>query len=312
MTTSLLELSAQVKSCDQSLARKVALFGLPGSGKTHLAATIARVPSIKKVHWFDLENGIETIIFAVDSKGEPLLTSEELAKIQVYRISDDKEKPRAAETLLKAFTSHSGVKLCQEHGIVNCSQCATTLVPFNLFTMDETEAIVIDSGSQLADSVIHLSQLLNPTLKHLKLHYGNFTNDMGAIVSGIQAARCHIIMCTHEQEITKEVQVSNTTTEEKILSIVPMCGSRNFSRKVGKYFGYKIYTYVNGASYRATCKIGKMDKVMVSYRRPVSFEGTADPSLEVLFASEEEAKKQEAVKETAKPKVGIPTISISK
>ena len=88
-----------------------------------------------------------------------------------------------------------------------------------------------------------------------------------------------------------------------------MCGSRPFSDRIGKFFGYKMYTYLNGSTYRATVKPDKISKVLVSCRRPVSFEGDVDPSLEKLFLSEEEAAKQEA-EQSAKIEAGRPVIRI--
>lgn len=305
MTNSLLELARAVKSCEETFSRKVILFGNPGSGKTHIAATIAKVPSIKRVFWFDVENGIETLIYAKTSQGQPLLTDEEMSKIIPIRIRDTAELPRAAETILKAFTSTKGVILNSKEGKVDPKGD----IPFNLFTLTDEDVVVIDTLGQVADSVVALVKNQHSDIQSIQRIFGIVNPDLGAILSGIQATKANVIACTHVLDITKDVTVGKNQVEQKLLRSVPMCGSRPFSDRVGKFFGYKIYTYVNGSTFRATVKPDKISKVLVSSRRPISFEGDVDPSLEKLFLSEEEAMKEKA-EQSAKIIAGKPAIHI--
>lgn len=282
MSKSLLDMSRNIKSGEEIIASKIMVYGPPGTGKTRLLATLARVPEIKTIYWFDLENGIETIIYATNPDGSSMLTDEELAKIQVFSIQDTKDLPRAAETMLKLFSSRTSVKVCQDHGRVNCPSCKEG-VTLNVYDLDESSAIVIDSTSQLADSVLNL-QMNKYDYKDLRKYYGEFTIDMGSITSGIQAAKCIIATATHELTRTKMVEVAKNAVEERVIGIVPLCGSQNYSTKVGKYFGYKIYTYMNGTKYKATTTPNKVAKTLVSHRRPIKLEDMDSPSLEYIFA----------------------------
>lgn len=288
-SNNLLTLSHAIKANEESLPRKLILFGAPGSAKTHIAATIAKVPSITRIFWFDAENGIETVIYAKDSKGKPLLADTELSKIIPIRIEDTKELPRFAETMLKAFTATRGVTIDTSTGKVLDRPTANSL-PFNLFQLSDSDAIVIDSLSQLGDSVIFHTKNAYPDLKDIRRIFGIVNPDLSAIYSGIQATKATVIACTHTVDITKTVNKGSKSEFEKLLRVVPLVGSRPFSDKVAKYFGYKIHTYVEGANYFATCKLGKVDKVLVSTRRPISFEGDPDPSLEKIFFSEDKAE----------------------
>ncbi len=58
--TTLLDMANKAKEGDID-AKKILIYGPPDGGKTHLGGTIAKVPSIKKVYWFDLEGGAETL-----------------------------------------------------------------------------------------------------------------------------------------------------------------------------------------------------------------------------------------------------------
>jgi hypothetical protein len=312
----LLQLANKIHANEESLPRKIILFGAPGSAKTHIAATIAKVPSITRIFWFDAENGIETVIYAKDSQGRPLLTNEQMAKIIPIRIEDTKELPRFAETALKTFTAQRGVTIDAETGVVlgdiGVNSINGSGIPLNIFTLTDSDAIVIDSLSQLADSVITLANntldLDKPDARRI---FGQANPDLGAILSGIQATKATVVVCTHTIDITKVVNKGTKQEYEKLLQTVPMCGSRPFSNKVGKYFGYKIYTYVDGTTYKATCKVGKIEKVQVASRRPISFEGDLDPSLEKIFFSEEEEQKATEQAKTNPVGIKIPTISIT-
>ena len=247
---SLLDVKKQLKKEDNiALHRKILIYGAPKSGKTLLASSIAKVPSIKHVYWFDMENGIETVL----TQGG--LTDEELDKIIYIPIVDTHKQPRAAETILKSFTVPKGQKLniCQ-----TCGKAETALnkceehpndphIEFSLMSLESDSAVVIDSMSQLGDSVVAL-QLRLSTYKDLRKYYGDFTIEMSAINSAIQAARCTIVAISHLLEVFKEVE-RQKTVDLVLQKIVPLCGSRNYSSRFGKYFGWQIVTDVRNTKY---------------------------------------------------------------
>jgi len=281
---SLLDMANRIKD-GQPEAKKILIYGLPDTGKTHLAGTIAKELSIKQVIWFDLEGGAETLVYAHTSEDKPLLTASEMEKISLIRIEDTKEFPLAAETILKTFTARDPIKVCLEHGSTACKKCGISdTIMFNLRSQSLDTAIVIDSGSQLADSILSVSMLAN-SYKDLRQHYGDFNMDMGAIVSAIQAAPCHIVFVTHELDLLRDkLDARGNKVGEVLVQTVPLAGSRNFSKKFGKAFGYKIYTYKNGAMRQATTEF--KDKVLTGNRKPVYLKGLADPSLTQIFSPE--------------------------
>ncbi len=306
--TTLLEMAQKAKDGSPD-AKKILIYGLPDTGKTHLAGTIAKDPSIKQVFWFDLEkSGSETLIYAKTSEGLPLLTPEEMAKITIFSISDTTEIPLAAETMLKVCTARAPIPVCLVHGSTSCKKCGVDdKISLNLHSQTLDTAIVIDSGSQLADSVLAVSMLAN-NYKNLRQHYGEFNIDMGAIISSIQAAPCHVVYVTHELELMKDkLDGKGNKVGDTLVQVVPLSGSRNFSRKFSKSFGYKIYTYKNGAVRQATTEY--RDKTITGNRKPVFLKGLADPSLTQIFSDEvseppKGSASQRSVSLTPKIKLG--------
>jgi len=276
---SLLDQKKAIEDCSEIYHKHILLWGPPFSGKTHVAATAIMAPQIKRVYWLDSENGLETLMYARTSSGKPLLSDEHLAKVIPFNIADSTETPRFADTVLRTFRpGQSKPKVCTKHGTVGCKLC-TDQVLFNLKDCGDEDLVVIETGSQLADSVLALSLNAN-NYKDLRKYYGDFTLDMIPIVTAIQAARTNIIMTTHEIDLTK---MSNG--KETVIETIPLCGSRNFSKKIAKYFNYRAYTYMSGSSHAITHVPNKVPKIrQVGLRRGVSLLDTAgQPTLQNIF-----------------------------
>jgi len=134
----------------------ICVYGNPKTGKTRLVGTAAKIPEITRIVWFDLENGSETLLHMG-------LTPEEMAKVELIKITDTRTEPRAAECLLKFISSPTGFHICEEHSKPNCLPCKKdnkfTGTYVNITKMTHSELLVIDSGSQLGDSCLNLATL---------------------------------------------------------------------------------------------------------------------------------------------------------
>ena len=280
---------------DAAEGASILIWGEPRTGKTLLAGTIAKLPHIKKVYWFDFERGLDTLIYATKPDGSPYFSEEELGKIVPFSISDTPDSPRAAETILKAFTSPTPLTICQEHGTVACKVCPPEAPKqqFHLRGMGHTDAVVIDSGSQLADSVLNMEKKLY-TYKNLMKYYFDFTADMRNIMSCIQAAKTHVIMVTH----TTEVYYENDNGEQKRLGTFPLVGSGNFSSNVGKYFGYIIYKHIELNKFKQGSNPMYKPKILTGTRTGVSIEAIEGATLVDLLMP---APKSIQPKETSQP-----------
>ena len=161
----------------------VLVYGDAKKGKTHLVATAAELPNIKRVFWFDLENGSETL----ENMG---LSDEALDKIILFKIPDTKKLPRACETVLKAFTSEEPISVCITHGKVACKICAKEdTQEFDIGSLTSEDLVVVDSGSQLSDSALRMAMLGRPV--ESKPEWDDYTKQcawLGDILSTMQAA----------------------------------------------------------------------------------------------------------------------------
>lgn len=209
----------------------ILIYGPPKSGKTRLVGTAAKIPEIKRIVWFDYENGIETLI----SMG---LSQAEMEKILVIKVANTRENPIAIETMLKAFSAKTPVQICEAHGKVNCADCAKEKMPtvgFCLKELTHDDLVVMDSGSELGDSALAAACRGKPVdYKPTFDEYGSAGKWLGDIMSVIQqAVHTNFVMLTHE------IALEDADGKDKFF---PLVGTKQFSLKVAKYFGTVVYT----------------------------------------------------------------------
>lgn len=225
------------------------LYGKAKAGKSTLAATIAKVKRIKTIHWFDCEHNIELLVNLVKLK---VLTHEEAAKIIVYQIDDSVEHPYAFETLGKLIGVRRPLAICDAHGRVDCPQCTKDKKPVQVFDMskcDDSSVIVIDSGSQYSDSILHY-------YNEGKLVKGTAGMDayreqglrLVEFLTEVQRAKTNWVVITHELAIEVESGTERIAAMDykgpKTEIVMPLIGTKPFSMKVGKYFSHVAYLEV--------------------------------------------------------------------
>lgn len=210
----------------------VLIYGPPKVGKTKLVGTAAKIVEIENIYWFDLENGVETLLHMG-------LTPEEMNKVTVFKIPDTRDNPVGMETLLKALTSKTGVDICEAHGKVKCQVCAKDKLPtvfFKLSDCTNRDLVVIDSGSQAGDSAMAIAMLgKDDLIKPTWDEYAHQGKLLGDALSVIQAARY-----TNFVVITHEIPLEDESGKDRIY---PLMGTRQFSMKVAKYFGTVVYVH---------------------------------------------------------------------
>jgi len=249
-------------------------YGPPKMGKTRLVGTAAKIKEISRIWWFDLENGIETLL----NLG---LTDEELAKIVVIKVSDTRDNPIAIETMLKALTSKNVIDICETHGKVDCAECkksSSGFIKFRLGDCTHNELIVIDSGSQLGDSAMGAACLGKPNMfKPTFDEYGMVNKWLGDCCSVIQqCANTNFVVITHE------IALEDDEGKDKI---VPLMGSKQFSMKCAKFFGTVVYVHKKMNKHTAGSSSTYRSDLSTGSRINVALENTKDPTMYDLLVS---------------------------
>ena len=248
----------------------ILLYGHPKTGKTRLVGTAAQLPEIKRIFWFDGENGAETLL----NMG---LTEAELSKVTLFSIPDTRELPRFGETVLKALTSKVPITICDLHGKVECLECTKTTAPttpFFLPSLTHEDLIVVDSGSQLGDSTLAMAMAGKAIdAKPGWDEYGQSTAWLGAILSVMQASfYTNSVMITHLIPIEEEM---NGVKRDRFF---PLVGTKAMCQKVAKYFGTVIFVeikmgkHAGGSSslYRSDASTGSRTGAKIEAQKELS------------------------------------------
>lgn len=208
------------------------VYGPPKSGKTVLVATAATIPEVSKIYWFDLENGVESLL-------KMGLSDTEMEKIVVIKVRDTRDSPIGIETILKAFSAKAPLSICEEHGRADCASCAKEKKPFIKWCLSQcthNDLVVLDSGSQLGDSAMAAACLGKPQMfKPTFDEYGMVNKWLGDVMSVVQqATHTNFVVITHE------IPLEDNEGKDKIY---PLMGSKQFSSKCAKFFGTVAYVH---------------------------------------------------------------------
>lgn len=248
-----------------SKTHRVLLFGPPKSGKTQLAGALAEKYNLL---WFDLENGYDTLM---------KLPQESKERIELISLPDTRTYPIAIETMLKVIKG--GVhEICEEHGKVSCLLCKKESKPItsvNLDTLDSNTIVVVDSLTQLTNSAI--ANITKNQPDDYKLDWddwGKLGVLMDKFLSHVQQAKYNIICISHETEASME------DGKDKL---VPVAGTRNFSRNSAKYFDEVIYCEVKNGKHVFGSSTTYANKILTGSRTGLILEKEAVPSLLPLF-----------------------------
>lgn len=256
---------AKLSEVSDQVAKKVLVYGASGSGKTRAVGQLANKYNLI---WLDGENGWETL---------KQLPKEAQARIELIRIPDTKDLPMFAETVAKILTG-APCKVDDATGKVNHPLREKDKRPYtevHMAEVDRDTILVIDSITQLVSSVTF--QIIKGKPDDYKLDWddwGNLGVVMNKLLTYIQAARYHVVAITHENIVTNV---------DKSEAIVPVGGTRNFSRNTGKYFGDVVYMEVKNKKHMAASSTVFSNKISTKSRTDVALEKDAEVDLLKLF-----------------------------
>ncbi len=275
----------KLSALPEDISQRVLVYGPPKSGKTEAMGKLAET---HELIWIDLEDGIKTLL---------TLPPELQEKVDVIQIPESKANPVAINTLLKLVTWIPG-SVCVEHGIWDCAACKKNGLPVtevNLRQKDWSKTIiVVDSLSALAESAMnHIMRSRDATAKPEWDDYAAQGGLISKFLSAVQTSRMNWMMATHEMEVERE---------DGTMVLVPVSGTRNFSRNTSKYFDHVVYMRVKGGRHTAGSATTYLDKVNTGSRLGVKVEGSQEIDLRPFFNKELRqvaiAQKAEAAKNT--------------
>lgn len=227
---------------EQSAARKIIVYGPPKTGKTDLVGQLAEK---KKLWWFDLEDGVKTLL------ASPRMKREWFDNIELFKIPDTQINPIACRTFLKMFKAGTH-EICHMHGAVGCPLCKKDGAPstsINLSSFTNNDILVIDSATQLAQSAMNDIQkkVIMADEFDKKPSWDDYFNQgriMDRIFSIVQQANFNVVVISHE---------TMTEMEDGSKKIVPVGGTREFSSKFAKYFDDVIYCEIVNKRHNYSC-----------------------------------------------------------
>lgn len=262
-------------------ARHVLVYGPPKSGKTALIGGLA---ARYHLHFFDLEDGVKTLM------NPEVLKPEYRKNISLYRLPDKQTFPIGIETILKVIKGGLQ-KVCHVHGKIGCPTCArSTDAKFSELDVNKLDTrediVVIDSYSQLAESAMNyiMRDAITKDNWDAKAgwdEYGKQGRILDRIGSTIQTAPFNVVVASHEMMVEME---------DGTKKIVPIGGTSNASKIFAKYFDDVVYCELFNRSHRCISSTTAKTNVLAGSRG--GYDLKAGDTLLQLFGVPSDAKSE--------------------
>jgi len=249
------------KECDKTL-----VIGLPGTGKSTLAAELA---TRFHVIWIDVENGVKTLTKLPTSAQD---------NIDLIMIPDSASLPMAADTIVKLFKKGKA-SICNTHGKVDCAVCKaskpTEFSNIDFSTLTKNDIVVLDTVTQLGFSILsHVTRAIDLENKLDWDQWGTIRRLTEFIASQIQAFDFNFVCIAH---------LADSKLEDGKTMLVPQFGSSVMSGTFAKVFDHVVYCEVVNGKHKAGSSTGYKNNILTKSRTDFKIESLAVPSLIPLY-----------------------------
>lgn len=255
-------------------ARKILVYGQPKTGKTEFVAGLAES---KKLWWFDLEDGIKSVI------SSPRINKEWLKNIEYFKLPDTQTFPVAIDTFLRVIKGGKHL-ICHAHGTVNCPKCKAALGADGFSSIDvgsftNEDVLVIDSVSQLSASAMNLIQrdIIAKDNFDKKPEWDDYSKQgriLDRIFSIMQQAPFNFVAISHENLVE---------LEDGKKKLVPIAGTSQFSKTFAKYFDDVVYAEVVNKKHKFASSTTYSGSIVLGSRAGKELEKMESPKLMELF-----------------------------
>ena len=265
----------KLSSIDISTAPKhVIVYGPPKSGKTKLCFALAEFYNI---HYVGFESG--------EHVGKQLPHSWQ-ERIDIINIPDTRTNPCATQTMLRLI-KNGRIRPCVEHGLDTCTTCSKNpdagWNELDTKQLGPDDILVIDSLTQLTTSLLaHIGKGGGEDWKPEYDDWRKMGTLLDMILSEFQNAPYNVICISHENLVPVAHGIKG---EEKV---VPVAGTRNFSRNSAKYFDTVVYCEVKNGKHNFASKTTYANNILTGDRLGVDI-SQSDIGLLPIFKGEQNA-----------------------
>lgn len=245
--------------------QSVLIYGPPKVGKTKLAGALSEH---YKILYIGMENGHQTLT---------QFPPEWQERIDVILLPDTRSYPIAIESCLK-IVKGGPVVLDETTGKIipiGTKKPGGQYVDIHLNSLGPEWIVIYDSLTQLTNSAIsHITKAQPEDYKLQTDDWGNLSKLMEIFMSHIQQAKYNVICISHETE---------AEFDDGKIKIVPVAGSRNFSRNSAKYFGHVVYAEVKNMKHKFSSGTVSLNNIVAGSRTNVATEKMEEPTLLPIF-----------------------------
>lgn len=268
---------AEVSTSEKELKQSCLIYGDSFTGKTTLAAQLARK---YKLIWFDIDSSASRIRASVPQ--------EFWENIEYFEIKDTPQTPVAAKTLAKFFTAKGKVKIFHEDGSINnpllMKNPAATYTEIDVAALNTDTVIVVDSLTALSDSVMNhfLGGVGEMDFKSKEFkHYDHQGLLLNNIIVGAIRNPAHVVFISHQEELEQE---------DGSIKLTPTGGTRNFSRKLARKFDHVVHCKLHNRKHCYNSVTVQDHKVIAGSRYEIDVQDF-DSFLNIFSGDKQEATK---------------------
>ena len=259
------------------------IYGPPGGGKTYFCAAGIASSLIDRVFFFSFDGGYETLLSTKKGNGEFLLSSEDLAKVEIFTTSESETEANAGPLIryILANPKWSGWINPRGQRLTGEGTEKDAYWP-GLSTLTERDLLILDPLSFLGMSIHRHNTLKNPPKTKsgaidTQGIYGRDKEQQIGILGALSGHPFHTACLTHA--MSPDVELRDRSFDKDY----PEFGSKNMSVLTGSWFGNIIFLHTEGGKFKAGSHPLYKPRVIARSRWGIDLSKIENPTLADLI-----------------------------